>query len=65
MKTVNNKKRSLVIQNTVIAVAVIAVFGFFIWTSVAKMQVRNPDVYYIDTATLGTYMSEHAAGGVE
>lgn len=62
---VKRQQRKLKLQNTLIVIAVVAVFGFFVYTSVSGMLDKKTDTHYVETHTLSDYMTSLDEEGVQ
>ena len=59
------QKRNLMLQNGLIVLAVVAVFGFFVYTSVTGLLDTKTETYYVHTQVLSDYMQNLDAEGVQ
>lgn len=59
------QKRNLMLQNGLIVLAVVAVFGFFVYTSVIGLLDTKTETHYVHTQVLSDYMQNLDAEGVQ
>lgn len=59
------QKRNLMLQNGLIVLAVVAVFGFFVYTSVTGLLDTKTETHYVHTQVLSDYMQNLDAEGVQ
>ena len=59
------QKRNLMLQNGLIVLAVVAVFGFFVYTSVTGLLDTKIETHYVHTQVLSDYMQNLDVEGVQ